>query len=72
MEGQWIAIEIQINDTPTQVSDGTTVAQLLAQLNKQQHVAVELTMEVVHRREHGDVVLRPGDQVELVTLVGGG
>jgi thiamine biosynthesis protein ThiS len=29
-------------------------------------------MEVVPRREHGDVVLRPGDQVELVTLVGGG
>jgi sulfur carrier protein len=72
MEGQWIAMEIQINDTPTQVSDGTTVAQLLAQLNKQQHVAVELNMEVVPRREHGDVVLRPGDQVELVTLVGGG
>ncbi|MFP6677105.1 MAG: sulfur carrier protein ThiS [Pirellulaceae bacterium] len=65
-------MEIQINDTPTQVPDGTTVAQLLAQLNKQQHVAVELNMEVVPRREHGDVVLRPGDQVELVTLVGGG
>jgi|Marorgknorr_s2lv_3_1036020.scaffolds.fasta_scaffold275438_1 sulfur carrier protein len=65
-------MEIQINETPTEVPDGTTIAQLLAQLNKRQHVAVELNMEVVPRREHTDVVLRAGDRVELVTLVGGG
>jgi len=38
----------------------------------QPHVAVEVNLEVVPRAEHGEAVLRDGDRVEVVTLVGGG
>ena len=38
----------------------------------QPHVAVELNLEVVPRAQHGDTVLRDGDRLEVVTLVGGG
>jgi len=65
-------MNILVNDTATEVPDGTTVADLLRLLDKQQHVAVELNMEVIPRRDHVQVVLESGDAVELVTLVGGG
>jgi thiamine biosynthesis protein ThiS len=65
-------MEIHVNDRMTEVPDGTTIADLLCLLDKQQHVAVELNLDVVPRQEHQQVVLRPGDHVELVTLVGGG
>ena len=38
----------------------------------QPHVAVELNLEVVPRAQHGATVLREGDKLEVVTLVGGG
>lgn len=65
-------MNILVNDTATEVPNGATVADLLTLLDKQQHVAVELNMEVVPRRDHAQVVLHAGDAVELVTLVGGG
>lgn len=65
-------MNILVNDTATEVPTGATVADLLQLLDKQQHVAVELNMEVVPRRAHADVRLAEGDSVELVTLVGGG
>jgi thiamine biosynthesis protein ThiS len=65
-------MNILVNDTATEVPTGATVADLLQLLDKQQHVAVELNMEVVPRRTHAEVQLTDGDSVELVTLVGGG
>jgi len=35
-------------------------------------VAVERNREVVRRREYADCLLEPGDEVEIVRLVGGG
>ncbi|MEM7576541.1 MAG: sulfur carrier protein ThiS [Planctomycetota bacterium] len=37
-----------------------------------QPVAVEVNRKLVPKRDHADATLRPGDTVELVTLVGGG
>lgn len=65
-------MNIVVNDTATEVPEGTTVAALLEFLDKRQHVAVELNLEVVPRRLHSEVILQDGDAVELVTLVGGG
>ena len=36
------------------------------------YVAVEVNLELVPRRRHAEHVLRDGDRVEVVTLVGGG
>ncbi len=50
-----------------------TVATLLESLGGDlETVAVEVNGEVVPRRRHGETVLRPGDRVEVVRLVGGG
>ena len=38
----------------------------------QPHVAVEVNLEVVPRARHAETMLRDGDRLEVVTLVGGG
>jgi sulfur carrier protein len=64
---------IVCNGQPRQTTAGTTVAALLAELGLEpRHVAVEVNLELVPRAKHAERMLRDGDQVEIVTLVGGG
>jgi sulfur carrier protein len=64
---------IHINGQPREIRAGSTVAALLGELGvTQPHVAVELNLEVVPRAQHPETLLREGDRVEVVTLVGGG
>jgi sulfur carrier protein len=50
-----------------------SIAELLIRLGYQtRYLAVEWNREVVPRSAHGETVLSPGDQLEIVTLVGGG
>ena len=66
-------MEIFFNGEPRVVPDGTSVAQLLQQLEIQpRQVAVEVNLELVPRTTHSQRVLAPGDRLEVVTLVGGG
>jgi thiamine biosynthesis protein ThiS len=52
---------------------GTTVAHLVASLGLSgRPVAVEVNRRLVPRADHPTSELRDGDQVEVVTLVGGG
>jgi sulfur carrier protein len=66
-------MELTINGETKQVPQPLTVAQLLAHLDLvKERVAVEVNKAVVPRREHEQKALQPGDEVELVTFVGGG
>lgn len=66
-------MEITVNGAPRELEAGTTVAQLLRVLKMQpKYVAVERNLELLPRREHEACVLQEGDQLEVVTLVGGG
>jgi sulfur carrier protein len=66
-------LEIIVNGDPRQIDDGLTLAALLQQLNMQpRYVAVERNRELVPRGRHAECLLRPGDRLEIVTLVGGG
>jgi sulfur carrier protein len=66
-------MKIEVNGEPRDVPQGSTVAALLHVLGvTQPHVAVELNLEVVPRAQHGETLLRDGDRLEVVTLVGGG
>ena len=64
---------IVLNGEPHPIADGTTVAALVAALGlSPQQVAVEKNREIVPRSAHADEQLREGDQLEIVTFVGGG
>ena len=50
-----------------------TIADLIDRLGlADQAVAVEVNRQLVPKRHHTDTTLSDGDQVEVVTLVGGG
>jgi sulfur carrier protein len=66
-------VQITYNGQSQQIRDAATIAQLLAELQlAPKLVAVEVNREVVPRRLHETHVLCAGDEVEVVTLVGGG
>lgn len=66
-------MQIEFNGEPHDTADGATIAQLLAELQlPAMRVAVEVNYELVPRQRHAEYVLRPGDRLEVVTLVGGG
>jgi sulfur carrier protein len=66
-------MDLIVNGQTRQLADSATVADLLADLGKAHTpAAVEVNRQVVPRRRHAEHVLEDGDQVEVVTLVGGG
>jgi len=66
-------ITISVNGASREVSPGMTVATLVAELKvPSKFVAVERNRTVVPRARHAETVLTAGDQLEVVTLVGGG
>lgn len=65
-------IELAINGE-TKKTEAATVAELLTELGLAgQAVAVEVNRDVVPKKLHREAKLRAGDEIELVTLVGGG
>jgi sulfur carrier protein len=66
-------LEITINGKPREVAEGTSIAQLVSELELEpRHVAVEVNLELIPRGRHALYRLEPNDQLEVVTLVGGG
>jgi thiamine biosynthesis protein ThiS len=66
-------VQISVNGESRDVPADTTVADLLHVLDLNvRHVAVEVNRELVPRATHVEHVLRQGDELEIVTLVGGG
>lgn len=66
-------MKLQVNGKPVELPDGSTVAGLLAHLAVEPaKVAVERNQDVVPRRTWAEARLDDGDQVEIVTFVGGG
>ncbi len=66
-------MKINVNGEPRELPEGTTVADLLRELDlADKPVAVEVNREVVAKRMHAEHTLTDGDAIEMVTLVGGG
>jgi sulfur carrier protein len=64
---------IVLNGELREIGVGQTVTDLLRELGlDSRQVAVERNREVVPRAQHGAAVLAEGDQLEVVTFVGGG
>lgn len=66
-------IELLINGDPMPVRSDATLKDLLEQLDLgSRRLAVELNETVVPRSLYRDVMLQPGDRIEIVHAIGGG
>lgn len=66
-------MQIIFNGEAREVDSGTTVSTLLQTMELDaRRVAVEINEELAPRDRHGERLLQEGDQLEVVTLVGGG
>lgn len=67
------SITVRVNGDERSLSAGATIAGLLEELGLGgKRVAVERNRAVVPRARHAETTLSDGDQLELVTFVGGG
>ena len=67
------AMEIVLNGEKRQLPEDTTVSRLLETLKiAPERVIVEVNLQILKRAEHQGIVLKEGDQVEIVHFVGGG
>lgn len=66
-------VKIMLNGKEREIVDDTTVLGLLNELDlKPQGIAVELNLEIVSKSKYNETVLKDGDKVEIVRMVGGG
>ena len=66
-------MRVLINGAEQDIDAGTTVARLLEDRGTvPEKVAVEVNRELVTRSTFGETVLNEGDNIEIVTFVGGG
>lgn len=67
------AMSIQVNGEPRGCRVGTTIADLLRELDiTTERVAVELNLEILDRAEFDRRGLKEGDRVEIMSFIGGG
>jgi len=66
-------VQILVNGETREVTGKSTIGNLLVELDLNvRYVAVEVNRQLVPRARHAEHVLQEGDQLEIVTLVGGG
>ena len=66
-------IALQVNGKHVDLNEATPLLEYLARLGVDpRSVAVEHNGEIVERDRYPDIVLRAGDVVEIVRMVGGG
>jgi len=66
-------VQIILNGQSKTIADGTTIAMMIDELGlESRYVGVEVNLELVPREKHHEHPLHDGDQLEVVTLVGGG
>ena len=66
-------MNILLNGEPRKIAAGTTLSELLVELEmSQQRIAVEINLNIIPRSQHGETVLEADDKVEVVRAIGGG
>jgi thiamine biosynthesis protein ThiS len=67
------ALQIQVNGLPRDCRSGSTIGDLLRELDiKTERVAVELNLEILDRKDFELRSLKEGDRVEILSFIGGG
>lgn len=65
-------MQLLINGAPTSLPEAATVSDLIANLELQGRIAVEVNRQIVPRSAFDQRQLTDGDEVEIVAAVGGG
>jgi len=66
-------MEIRLNGKERAVANGITIRQLLDELKLHPlRVAVQVNLDIIKRDRYEEVVLQPGDTVEVLTFMAGG
>lgn len=66
-------VEFEFNGTPHKSPPQTTLAGLLKSLGiEYRFCAVEVNEEILPKAQYSIYEVKPGDRIEVVTLVGGG
>jgi sulfur carrier protein len=66
-------MQVHVNGEAREIADHATICELLLAMKiEAAQVAVEVNAQVVRKARHAEVRLQEGDQVEIVTFVGGG
>ena len=66
-------MQIRLNGKLREVAEGITVRRLLDDLALHpQRVAVQLNEDIIKREGYEEVVIQPGDAVEILTIMAGG
>lgn len=73
LSGPSSLIQVVVNGQPHSLAAGSTITQLLQSLGvRTELIAVEVNLDVVPKQQHSQTIVQAGDQIEVVTLVGGG
>ena len=66
-------MQITVNGQQHHKDGRLSVAELLDEMSlDRRRVAVELNKRIVRRKDYAATILAPNDELEIVTLVGGG
>ena len=66
-------ITAHINGISKKIEFGTTISDLIKKLNiTNKKIALEVNEEIIPRSQFDTRMLQDGDQIEIVTAVGGG
>jgi len=66
-------VDIILNGEPRKLAENSSLRQLIYNLDLvPEKIALELNRQVVRRGDWSSIVLKEGDQVEIVHFVGGG
>ncbi len=71
--GSGARVKIRVNGEEREVPEQCSVADLLAEMQRNpRYLAVERNKQLIPRGQHASCLLESGDELEIVTLVGGG
>lgn len=65
--------QIIVNGQSETLTEPIVLSQLLQRLSyTSKALAVEVNLELIPRAQHNEFQIKPGDELEIVTLAGGG
>ncbi len=66
-------MQVTINGDNHSLNDGTSLAELLLQLDlAEKRIAVEINESIVPKSLHGATVIEADDRIEIIHAIGGG